>query len=155
MNYELTGRSVRVVTELNAGILPIRGDRVQLQQVLINLILNAVDSMSQPTKSDRTLTLRSRRMGGNVIQMSVSDTGHGIPPGNEETIFESYYTTKSGGLGLGLSLSRSILIAHGGHLRAEIQGSSGATFHCTIPEWRGDCANAQSQDTPMKREQYS
>ena len=142
MNHELTGRSVRVVTELNAGILPIRGDRVQLQQVLINLILNAVDSMSQPTKSDRTLTLRSRRMGGNVIQMSVVDTGHGIPPGNEETIFESYYTTKSAGLGLGLSLSRSILIAHGGHLRAENQGSSGATFHCTIPEWRGDCANA-------------
>jgi signal transduction histidine kinase len=155
MNHEMAGRSVRVVTELTAGVLSIRGDRVQLQQVLLNLILNAVDSMSQPMMNDRTLTLRSRRIGGNVIQISVTDTGHGIPPGNEETIFESYYTTKPGGLGLGLSLSRSILIAHGGHLRAENQGSGGATFHCTIPEWRDGSANAQSQDTSVKREQYS
>ena len=154
MNHELAARSVRVVTELTAGVLSIRGDRVQLQQVLLNLILNAVDSMSQPMKNDRTLTLRSRRMGGNVIQISVADTGHGIPPGDEETIFESYYTTKPAGLGLGLSLSRSILIAHGGHLRAENQGSSGATFHCTIPESRDGCANAQSQDPLMERERY-
>jgi PAS domain S-box-containing protein len=154
MNHELAAHSVRVVTELTAGVLSIRGDRVQLQQVLLNLILNAVDSMSQPTKNDRTLTLRSRRMGGNVIQISVADTGHGIPLGDEETIFESYYTTKPGGLGLGLPLSRSILIAHGGHLRAESQGSSGATFHCTIPESRDGFANAQSQDTLMERERY-
>src|SRR5208283_3773304 len=155
MNKELTGRAVRVVTELTAGALPIRGDRVQLQQVLINLILNAVDSMSQPSDNDHALTLRSRRMGTDVIQISVADTGQGIPPGDEETIFESYYTTKPGGLGLGLSLSRSILTAHGGHLRAENQGSSGAAFHCTIPEWRGDCADAQSQDASMKREEFS
>lgn len=137
MNHELTGRSVGVVMELTAGVLPIHGDRVQLQQVLINLILNAVDSMSRRTKNDRTLTLRSHRMGGDIIQVSVADSGHGIPPGDEEKIFESYYTTKHGGLGLGLSLSRSILIAHGGQLRAENQGSGGATFQCTIPEWKG------------------
>jgi PAS domain S-box-containing protein len=154
MNHELAGRSVRVVTELTAGVLLIRGDRVQLQQVLLNLILNALDSMSQPMINDHTLTLRSRRMGGNVIQISVADTGHGVAPGDEETIFESYYTTKPGGLGLGLSLSRSILIAHGGHLRAENQGSGGATFHCTIPEWREGCASAESQDTLMERERY-
>ena len=154
MNHELTGRSVQVVTELTTGVLSIRGDRVQLQQVLLNLILNAVDSMSQPMKNDRTLTLRSRRMEDNVIQISVEDTGHGIPPGYEETIFESYYTTKPGGLGLGLSLSRSILIAHGGHLRAENQGSSGAIFHCTLPESRDGCASVQSQDTLMERERY-
>jgi two-component system, LuxR family, sensor kinase FixL len=146
MNHELTGRSVRVVTDLTAGVLSIRGDRVQLQQVLLNLILNAVDSMSQPTRNDRSLTLQSRRMAGNVIRISVSDTGHGIPPGDEDTIFESYYTTKPAGLGLGLSLSRSIVIAHGGHLWAENQGSSGATFHCTVPEWSGGTASAQAQD---------
>jgi two-component system sensor kinase FixL len=154
MNHELTGRSVQVVTELTAGVLSIRGDRVQLQQVLLNLILNAVDSMSQPMKNDRTLTLRSRRMVDNVIQISVADTGHGIPPGYEETIFESYYTTKPGGLGLGLSLSRSILIAHGGRLRAENQGSSGAIFHCTLPECRDGCGSVQAQDTLMERERY-
>jgi two-component system, LuxR family, sensor kinase FixL len=147
LNHELRGRSVGVVTDLTEGALSICGDRVQLQQVLINLILNAIDSMSQPMNNDRTLTLRSRRIGDDVIQISVADTGHGIPPGDEEAIFESYYTTKPEGLGLGLSLSRSILTAHGGHLRAESHGSNGTTFHCTIPEWRGDCANAQPQDT--------
>jgi two-component system, LuxR family, sensor kinase FixL len=155
MNYELAGRSVRVVTELAAGVLSIRGDRVQLQQVLLNLILNAVDSMTQSTKNDRTLTLSSHRLGDNVIRISVTDTGHGIPPGDEETIFESYYTTKPGGLGLGLSLSRSILMAHGGQMRAENLGSSGATFHCAIPEWTEECANAESDDALAKCEQYS
>jgi two-component system, LuxR family, sensor kinase FixL len=146
MNHELTGRSVRIVTDLTPGSLSVHGDRVQLQQVLLNLILNAVDSMSQPANNDRTLTLRSRRMEDNVIQISVSDTGHGIPPGDEDAIFESYYTTKPEGLGLGLSLSRSILTAHGGHLRVESHGSNGATFHCTIPEWRDGCTDAQPQD---------
>jgi two-component system, LuxR family, sensor kinase FixL len=137
MNYELTSRSVRVVTELAAGTLTIRGDPVQLQQVLINLILNALDSMSQPSQQERTLALESRRLPGGVIQLSLSDTGQGIAPGDEETIFESYYTTKPGGLGLGLSLSRSILIAHGGHLRAESHNPHGATFHCSLPECPG------------------
>jgi PAS domain S-box-containing protein len=134
MAYEMTSRSIRVVMDLAACPLPVRGDRVQLQQVLINLILNAVDSMSQPPRSDRTLTVRSQRMDGELIQLSLTDTGHGIAPGNEEAIFESYYTTKSEGLGLGLSLSRSILKAHGGSLRAESRGSCGATFHITLPE---------------------
>jgi PAS domain S-box-containing protein len=146
MNHELTGRSVRIVTDLTQGSLSVHGDRVQLQQVLLNLILNAVDSMSQPANNDRTLTLRSRRTADSLIQISVSDTGHGIAPGDEEAIFESYYTTKPEGLGLGLSLSRSILTAHGGHLRVENHGSNGATFHCTIPEWRDGCADAQPQD---------
>jgi PAS domain S-box-containing protein len=136
LNHELTGRSVQIVTDLTAGPLSIHGDRVQLQQVLLNLILNAVDAMSQPTNGDRILTLESRRLA-DYIQISVGDTGHGIPPGREETIFEPYYTTKPEGLGLGLSLSRSILTAHRGRLRAESRGSKGATFHCTIPEWRG------------------
>jgi two-component system, LuxR family, sensor kinase FixL len=134
MHHELTAFSVRAVTELPAAALFIRSDRVQLQQVLINLILNAVDSMAQAANTDRTLTLSACRMDG-AIQISVADTGHGIAPGDEEKIFESYYTTKPEGLGLGLSLSRSILVAHGGQLRAENQVLSGATFYCSIPEW--------------------
>jgi PAS domain S-box-containing protein len=137
MNHELTGRSVQIVTDLSEESLPIHGDRVQLQQVLLNLILNAVDAMSQPVNGDRILTLRSRRLPGFVIQISVADTGHGIPPGGEDAIFEPYYTTKPEGLGLGLSLSRSIVASHRGRLRAESHGSKGATFHCTLPESRG------------------
>jgi C4-dicarboxylate-specific signal transduction histidine kinase len=135
LQNDLTSHSVRVVTELTTDLPSIRGDRVQLQQVLINLIINAQEAMSQATKNDRTLTLRSGRMGDSVIQISVADTGNGIPPGGEEAVFESYYTTKPQGLGLGLSLSRSILIAHGGRLWAEHGASDGATFHCTIPVW--------------------
>lgn len=138
MHHELMSRSVRVVTDLTPGLPPIRGDRVQLQQVLINLILNAEDAMSQPFKHDRTLTLRSDRMAESVIRISVADTGTGIPPGGEERIFESYYTTKPQGLGLGLSLGRSILIEHGGRLWAENLASGGAVFHLTIPECRDE-----------------
>jgi signal transduction histidine kinase len=109
--------------------------------VLLNLILNAADSMSQAKGHERILTIRSRRMADKNIQISVADTGHGIPPGDEEAIFESYYTTKPEGLGLGLSLSRSIVDAHGGQLWAESHGANGATFHCTIPESGGGFAN--------------
>jgi C4-dicarboxylate-specific signal transduction histidine kinase len=136
MHHDLTGRAIHVVTKLTPGLPAIRGDRVQLQQVLINLILNAGDAMSQPAHSDRTLTVRTVRGAGRIIQISVADTGSGIPTGEEEAIFESYHTTKPEGLGLGLSLSRSIVNAHGGHLWAENQPSGGATFHCTIPEWK-------------------
>jgi two-component system, LuxR family, sensor kinase FixL len=135
MNQELTARSVRIVTDLTTdAALWVSGDRVQLQQVLLNLVLNAADSMSQSKGNERTLTIRSRRMEDKNVQLSVTDTGHGIPPGDEEAIFDSYYTTKPEGLGLGLSLSRSIVAAHGGHLWAESHGSNGATLHCTIPE---------------------
>jgi two-component system, LuxR family, sensor kinase FixL len=145
MNHELTGRSVHIVTDLTADALSIQGDRVQLQQVLLNLILNAVDAMSHPTNNDRTLTIGSRRAADGLIQISVTDTGHGIPLGGEQTIFQPYFTTKPEGLGLGLSLSRSILAAHGGHLRAQSHGSNGATFHCTIPESRCASADARPQ----------
>ncbi len=146
MNHELTGRGVQINTDLSAGALTIHGDRVQLQQVLLNLILNAVDAMSQPLNNERTLTLGSRVAHG-VIQISVTDTGHGIPPGVEEAIFAPYYTTKPNGLGLGLSLSRSILAVHGGTLRAQRHGSKGAIFHCTIPEWRDRSADTRPQDS--------
>jgi signal transduction histidine kinase len=115
---------------------------VQLQQVLINLILNASDAMSQPMQSARTLTLRSRRIDGDAVEISVADTGTGIPPGGEEQIFEPYHTTKPLGLGLGLSLSRSIVLAHGGRLWAENKVTGGAIFYFTIPAWKEDTGAA-------------
>jgi len=137
MHHDLTARAVRVVTELDAGLPSVLGDRVQLQQVTINLILNASDAMSQQTDRGRTLTLRSRGDGNSVL-ISVADSGSGIPPGDEEKIFERYYSTKPHGLGLGLPLSRSIMLVHGGRLWAEKHTVGGATFHFTVPEWKGD-----------------
>jgi PAS domain S-box-containing protein len=138
MNYDLMARAVGVVTEFTPGLPSIRGDRVQLQQVLINLILNAGDAMSQPPQNARTLTLRSLPAAGDGVEISVADTGNGIPPGGEETIFQPYHSTKPHGLGLGLSLSRSIVFAHGGRLWAENRTTGGAVFHCAIPAWRGE-----------------
>jgi two-component system sensor kinase FixL len=136
MNADLMARGVRVATKLAEHLPSIRGDHVQLQQVLINLILNASDAMSRLADDPRLLTLRSSRVEGSV-QISVADTGDGIPPGAEEKIFVPYHTTKAQGLGLGLSLSRSIMHAHGGRLWAENQPAGGAVFHFTIPEWKG------------------
>jgi len=138
LRHELTSREVRVVTELTPGLLSIRVDRVQLQQVLINLILNAADAMSQAAANPHTLTIRSCRFEDGHVEISVTDTGGGITPGHEEKIFEAYQTSKANGLGLGLSLSRSIVSAHGGRLWAENRDGGGATFHCAIPEWQGD-----------------
>jgi two-component system sensor kinase FixL len=106
--------------------------------VLINLILNAGDAMGQTPTNARSLIVRSSRVENNFIRISVADTGTGITPGSEEKIFEPYHTTKLHGLGLGLSLSRSIVVAHGGRLAAENQTRGGAMFHLILPEWKGD-----------------
>jgi two-component system, LuxR family, sensor kinase FixL len=138
MNHDLAARAVRVVTEFGGSLPSIRGDRVQLQQVLINLILNAADAMAQPAETARTLTVRSIPIADDAIEISVADTGMGIPPGREEKIFQPYHSTKPGGLGLGLWLSRSIVFAHGGRMWAENRAAGGATFHFTIPQWKVD-----------------
>jgi two-component system, LuxR family, sensor kinase FixL len=135
LNYDLTAHSVRVVTEHGIGLPSIRGDSVQLQQVLINLILNAVDAMSGKAQDARILTVGFRRLKDNSVRFSVADTGTGIAPGDEEKIFEPYHTTKPRGLGLGLSLSRSIVLAHGGRMWAENRPDGGAVFRFSIPEW--------------------
>jgi signal transduction histidine kinase len=111
---------------------------VQLEQVLLNLILNAGDAMSQAAPGTRTLTLSSRLVEDSVVEISVEDTGLGIPPGAEEQIFEPYHTTKPLGLGLGLSLSRSIALAHGGRLWGKNKPNDGAIFSFTIPVWKDE-----------------
>jgi PAS domain S-box-containing protein len=136
LRYDLAAHGVTIVTDLSADLPIIRGDRVQLQQVLINIILNASDAMSQLSERARTLTLRSCRVENDAVEISVADSGGGIPPGGEEKVFEPYHTTKPHGLGLGLSLSRSIVIAHGGRLWAENQRTGGALFYITIPAWK-------------------
>jgi len=136
MNHELTGRAVRVVTELTAGVLPIRGDRVQLQQVLINLIQNAADSIGQDGEVTLRARLDSKRLADrvtDVVILEVADTGKGITPEVEKRLFDPFFTTKETGTGLGLSIAARMVEKHGGALQYQTQPDHGTTFGIVLP----------------------
>jgi PAS domain S-box-containing protein len=109
------------------------GDRVQLSQVLLNLVMNAIDAMMEATEAPRRVRVEATVSGGRCCEVSVSDTGPGIPEDRLDRIFDPFYTAKSEGLGIGLSISRSIVEAHGGRLWAENCAVGGAAFHFTVP----------------------
>jgi C4-dicarboxylate-specific signal transduction histidine kinase len=109
------------------------GDRIQLQQVLINLILNAIEAMSGVDDRPRLLTIVSRHDSPNAVLVEVRDTGSGLDPKCIEQLFEAFYTTKDEGIGIGLSISRSIIEAHGGRLWASVNEPHGAVFRLTLP----------------------
>jgi len=108
------------------------GDRIQLQQVVLNLLLNGCDAMSGTPASDRQLTLSTSSNEG-VVEIVVSDRGSGIAHDQLERVFEPFVTFREQGLGLGLAISRSIVTAHGGSIRAENNADGGATFRCSLP----------------------
>jgi C4-dicarboxylate-specific signal transduction histidine kinase len=130
----ITKNEVSVQTRLADGLLPVRGDRVQLQQVVLNLILNAVEAMSSVDARARELSISTEPTETNGALVAVSDSGPGIDPDRLERVFEAFYTTKSSGVGMGMGLSicRSIIDAHGGRLWAEANAPSGAIFKFTI-----------------------
>jgi len=130
---ELEQHAVIVTTQFDDELPLVLGDRVQVQQVIGNLILNAVDAMDGIPAAARRLTLRSLRVDGGRIALSVRDHGSGLPLEAPERVFDAFWTTKSGGLGLGLSLSRSILEANGGQIRAEPAEGGGAHFVFELP----------------------
>jgi two-component system, LuxR family, sensor kinase FixL len=129
---ELGSRRIVATASVEPDLPPILADRVQLQQVLLNLVLNACDAMSSTAAMDRRLVLVARRSGENEVQLSVRDWGTGIASALVERMFEPFVTTKPTGLGLGLSISRTIISAHGGRLWAENNGDRGATVHCLL-----------------------
>jgi two-component system, LuxR family, sensor kinase FixL len=129
---ELVTRRVLVTTDVEPGLPPVPVDRVQLQQVLLNLILNACDAMSARPFEERRLQVAVRRVMPNEVQVSVRDRGMGIPPELVDRLFQPFVTSKPQGLGLGLSISRTIVAAHGGRLWAENDPGGGATFHCAL-----------------------
>ena len=121
-------------TELGADLPEVIGDRVQLQQVLVNLIVNALDAMKTVTERPRVLRLKTRRHENREVLVAVQDSGVGLGPGSIEHLFETFYTTKPGGLGMGLSICRSIIEGgHGGRLWAEPASGFGAVFQFTLP----------------------
>jgi signal transduction histidine kinase len=130
---ELQRNRVILRTEL-AGDLPlVTGDRVQIQQVILNLLLNALDAMSGVDDRPRHLMIRTERDEGDQVCMTVQDTGVGIDPEVVDRLFEAFYTTKSSGMGIGLSICRSIIESHHGRLWAAPNDSPGATFAFSIP----------------------
>jgi C4-dicarboxylate-specific signal transduction histidine kinase len=125
---------VSVQTCLTEGVLPVQGDRVQVQQVLLNLILNAIEAMDSAEAGARELLIGTEQDRANGVLVAVRDSGPGIDPKHLKCVFESFYTTKSSGLGMGLSICRSIVDAHGGRLWAEANEPRGAVFLFTLPE---------------------
>jgi len=125
-------RGVDITSDLAAGPLIVLGDRVQLQQVVLNLLLNAMEAMVDRTRAQRVVVVRTRP-DSRGVEVVIEDTGPGLAPGAEEMIFEPFYTTKSSGMGMGLSIARSILQAHGGSIRARSNPRRGAMFHFLLP----------------------
>lgn len=132
---EHEARTHRIVrqTDLDPALPGVLGDRIQVQQVLINLVVNAAEAMSAVEGRPRVLTLVSRRDGHDTIRLDVRDTGSGIDLQRLERVFEAFYTTKEEGIGIGLSISRSIVEAHGGRLWAGANEPHGAVFSLTLP----------------------
>ena len=130
---ELQRHGVVLQTDLSAGDRPVLGDRIQLQQVLLNLIMNAVQVMAAETEQTRELTVSSTPAEPDGVLVAVEDTGPGLDPAIAQRIFEPFFTTKSDGLGMGLSICRSIVEAHGGHLWVSPRAPHGTAFHFTVP----------------------
>jgi PAS domain S-box-containing protein len=130
---ELQESRAIVLTEFADDLAPVSGDRVQLQQVILNLLRNASEAMSGVDDRPRQLVIKTERDDGNGVRLSVQDAGVGFEPGSTERIFEAFYTTKSAGMGIGLSVSRSIIENHHGKLWAEANDGPGATFAFSIP----------------------
>jgi signal transduction histidine kinase len=130
---EVRRNNVALRTELAANLPSVMSDRVQLQQVVLNLILNGIEAMSTVQDHPRELVIRTQRgEDGDEICVAVQDSGIGLDPRSRERIFDPFHTTKPGGLGLGLSISRSIVESHGGRLWAVSNDGPGATFQFTL-----------------------
>jgi C4-dicarboxylate-specific signal transduction histidine kinase len=142
---ELESRSVRLVVKLDAGLPVVLGDRIQLQQVIVNLIVNSAQAMAQSPCSLRRITLGTRIDGDGVAGFSIHDSGPGIPDENLDRVFESFFTTKEGGMGIGLAICRSIIVAHGGSIAVSNHPRGGAQFRFTIPATRPAARRPQRQ----------
>ncbi len=126
-------RQVAIRLDLATGLPPVCGDRVQLQQVILNLLMNGLDAMREPGERERTLVLRTSRGGPESLVVAVEDSGVGIDEADLDHVFHAFYTTKADGLGMGLAIARSIVEAHGGRLSARNNPGGGATFSFTLP----------------------
>jgi C4-dicarboxylate-specific signal transduction histidine kinase len=140
VSAQVTKAGVVLQTEIMTGVPTILADRVQLQQVILNLVMNGIDAMSSVTGRPRRLVIASNAAEDSGVLISVRDSGTGFGSEPPERFFEAFFTTKQKGLGLGLSISRTIIAAHGGHLWATPNPDHGATFQFSLPLAAGAAA---------------
>jgi PAS domain S-box-containing protein len=139
---EAKRNSVIIQTQFAGDLSPVAGDRVQLQQVVLNLVMNGIEAMSSVDGRPRELVITTRNLDPDQVQVTVEDAGTGLDPNAMEKIFDPFYTTKPGGMGMGLSISRSILEAHGGRLWAAAKDGPGTRFHFTLPGYHEEESHA-------------
>jgi C4-dicarboxylate-specific signal transduction histidine kinase len=132
---EVVRHEIALKTRLTTDLPLVRGDRIQLQQVILNLIINAVEAMRGLTPAE--LLISSSKDGANGVCISVGDSGRGLGEGNPDRLFEAFYSSKPDGMGMGLAISRSIIVAHGGRLWATASAPRGAVFQFTLPRGEG------------------
>jgi signal transduction histidine kinase len=132
VRHELLVHSISLRLELAAALPPVVGDRIQLQQVIVNLLMNSIQAMRSVTDRPRELLTRSREHGTDQILVAVEDSGTGIEPQNVDRLFNAFFTTKPDGMGIGLSICRSIIEQHGGRIWATRNSGVGSTFQFTL-----------------------
>ena len=126
------GREVKLSSLISPVVLPIVGDRIQLQQVILNLVVNAIDAMADTPSDDRAISIRTSRVE-NFAELAISDRGPGIPEDKLKEVFEPFVTSKSKGMGMGLSIARTIVEAHDGQISANNEPGRGAVFRIKLP----------------------
>ena len=130
---EAAARQVKLEVDVPDDLPPVRGDRVHVQQVLLNIILNGIDALNGASRGERRISVIALLNGSQTVEIAVSDTGTGIPVDKLAQVFDPFFTTKPNGMGMGLPISRTIIEAHGGRFWAENNSSKGATFRFTLP----------------------
>ena len=125
-------RRVRIMRSLDESLPLVAADQAQIEQVLLNLIVNGMDAMHETPESERELTVETRMSGADMVEVAVIDRGCGIPPERLAELFDSFFTTKADGMGVGLSIARWIVLAHGGRIWAANGAAGGAEFRFTL-----------------------
>jgi C4-dicarboxylate-specific signal transduction histidine kinase len=132
VEFETAKLDLRIEQDLAEGEIPVNVDLVQIEQVLLNLVRNALDALEEQPEAERRLAIFTRVKGDHAV-LGVADNGPGIPPERMEHLFDAFYTTKESGMGMGLAISQTIIDDHGGEIRAESEPGKGTLFQVRLP----------------------